>query len=311
MAAISLQKPRGLDTGSLLGVVAPAGYPHDPGATPRGVQRLMALGFRIRMGRFTNRKTGYLAGADHQRAADLMAMFTDPTVDGIICLRGGYGSMRLLNRLDWAVLARHPKVFIGFSDITALHLALHQHCRMVTFHGPLLATDFGGGATEFTARQFLKAVTRPGRIGLIVPPGKRRITTVVGGGARGPLVGGNLTLITAGLGTAHEIDTAGRILFLEETGEEAYRVDRMLTQLQLAGKLEAAAGIIFGRSAGAASRGVDLPAVVGERLRQVGVPAIYGLPLGHEADKVTLPLGVRAELDAGTGQLTVTESGVT
>lgn len=305
-----LQKPPGLVPGSRLGVVAPAGYPDDPASVARGVERLKGLGFRIVMGTFAGRKTGYLAGADGERAADLMTMFTDPGVDGIICLRGGYGSMRLLTRLDFPLIARHPKVLVGFSDITALHLALHRHSKLVTFHGPMAASDFGGGATEFTLRQFRKAVMRPGRIGTIIPPRGREITTIVGGRAKGPLIGGNLTLVTAALGTDFEINTRGRILFLEEIGEEAYRVDRMLTQLKLAGKLGAAAGIVFGYSTGKTSRGVGPAEVAGEILREVGVPAVYGLPIGHEADQATLPLGVEAELDASAGRLAVTESGV-
>lgn len=304
------QKPRGLAPGSLLGVVAPAGHPYDPESTERGVRRLTRLGFRIKMGAFANRKTGYLAGTDRERAADLMKMFTDPQVDGIICLRGGYGSMRLLPLLDFTLPARHPKVFIGFSDITALHLALYKHSELVTFHGPMLAGDFGGGATDFTVKQFLKAVMSPGHIGTIIPPGARKPTTIVGGAAEGPLIGGNLTLVTSGLGTDYEIDTAGRILFLEETGEEAYRVDRMLTQLRLAGKLDRAAGVVFGLSSGKNSRGVSLETVVGEILQKTGVPAIYGVPIGHEADKATLPLGIHARLEASAAQLTVTAPGV-
>lgn len=307
---MALQKPRGLVPGSVLGVVAPAGCPYDAESVERGVQRLEGLGFRTVMGRFSGRKTGYLAGTDRERAADLMEMFTDPHIDGIICLRGGYGCMRLIPYLDFRLIAKNAKVFVGFSDITALHLAIHRFSNLVTFHGPMVATDFGGGATAFTIEQFMKAIMRYGRIGRIDPPGEREITTVVGGVAKGPLIGGNLTLVTAGLGTGFEIETVGRILFLEETGEEAYRVDRMLTQLRLAGKLQSAAGIVFGHSAGKESRGVGLEEVVGEVLQEAGVPAVYGLPIGHEADKVTLPLGVCAELDASAGRLTVTESGV-
>lgn len=307
---MTLQKPRALVPGSLLAVVAPAGFPYDPESVTRGTQRLAGLGFRTVMGASAGRKTGYLAGTDLERAADLMDMFTDARVDGIICLRGGYGSMRLLPLLDFQLIGEHPKVFVGFSDITALHLALNRYSGLVTFHGPMVASDFGGGATDFTLSQFLKAVTPPGRIGTIDPPAPRQPVTLVGGRAKGPLIGGNLTLVTAGLGTGFEIDTADRILFLEETGEEAYRVDRMLTQLKLAGKLDSAAGIVFGQSAGKASRGVGLLDVVAEILGEIGVPAVYGFPIGHEADQATLPLGVNAELDASAGRLTVLESAV-
>ena len=308
---MALRKPPALRPGSTLGLVAPAGYPPDPEAAGRGIRRLKSLGFGVQTGRFWGRKSGYLAGTDQERAADLMEMFTDPTVDGIVCLRGGYGSMRLIPYLDFQLISKNPKVFVGFSDITTLHLALTRLAGFVTFHGPMVASDFGGGATAYTVEYFRRAVTAPGVIGEIVRPNDgARVETINGGRAVGTLTGGNLTLVAASLGTSFEIQTKGSILFLEEMGEESYRVDRMLTQLKLAGKLDRVAGIVFGRSTGGATKGVGLREAVREILGPVGVPAVYGLALGHEADKVTLPLGVRAGLDADRGLLVVTEPAV-
>ena len=308
---MDLRKPPALKPGSMLGLVAPAGYPSNPEMTDRGISRLQSMGFRVKTGRFWGRKSGYLAGKDPERASDLMEMFADPEVDGILCLRGGYGSIRLIPLLDFQLIKKNPKVFIGFSDMTTLHLAFQRLCGFVTFHGPMLATDFGGGATAYTIEHFRKAVTAPGVVGEITRPSDgKKVETVVGGRAVGALTGGNLTLVAASLGTSSEIETKGRILFLEEVGEEAYRVDRMLTHLKLAGKFDGVAGVVFGYSTGGATKGVGLLEVLREVLGRVGVPAVYGLALGHEVEKATLPLGVKAVLDADRGRLIVPEPGV-
>ncbi|MEJ7713396.1 MAG: LD-carboxypeptidase [Pyrinomonadaceae bacterium] len=248
-------------------------------------------------------------------------MFRDPDVRGVFCIRGGYGSAHLLDRVDYDLIRRNPKVFVGYSDITALHLAIHQHAGLVTFHGPIALAGF----PEYTERHFRQALfdtAAPGKLsnppeGETLRP-EHTLRKIRGGTATGQIIGGNLTLITAALGTPYEIDTRGRILFLEEIDEEPYSIDRMLTQLRLAGKFRDAVGIVFGECEDCGPRdfkpSMVWPYALGEvldnLLGELRLPVLSGLTIGHTADQLTLPLGVRATLDADAGTLELHESGV-
>lgn len=271
-----------------------------------------ALGFRVILAPNALKKHNYLAGTDDERLADLCGMFLNPKIDGIICLRGGYGSMRILSNIDYRVIRRNPKVLVGYSDITALHLAIWKRTGLVTFSGPMLATDFGREPGDFTLRQFFKAVTYPSPLGAIPPAPGSKAQVINPGRARGRLIGGNLSLVAATLGTPYEIDTRGAILFLEEVGEQPYQVDRMLQQLLLAGKLSSAAGLVFGEcvrcEAEENAHSFTLLEVIGENLKGLKIPCFYGLGVGHGVHKATLPLGVEAEMDAEKGLLVITES---
>ncbi|MBI2914727.1 MAG: LD-carboxypeptidase [Firmicutes bacterium] len=330
---LDLIKPRALRPGDLLGVVAPAGPP-DEAALDRGIRRLGELGFTVRLGRHVRSNTGYLAGSDEERLTDLLDMFADPTVKGIVCARGGYGSLRLVPRLDPDVIRRNPKVFVGYSDITALHIAFSQKTGLVTFHGPMVASDFGREpsssdapslqtsnplSNSFTEGSFVKAVTEPRPLGTIRNPAQApKILTIAPGMASGPVTGGNLSLVVATLGSPFEIDLRGKILILEETGEEPYRVDRMLTQLIITGKLKHVSGLIFGeiphpilsenseKHTGRA--GPSIEDVLLERLCPLNIPCFYGLAVGHGLEKATVPLGVRATMDAEEGFLRIDEA---
>ncbi len=304
---LQMIKPQALKEGDAVGVVAPASPPADPEDLDRGIAVLAAIGLRVRLGRHARERRGYLAGSDRDRAADLMEMFRDPTVQAIFCVRGGYGSGRLLHLLDYGVIRRHPKVFVGYSDVTALHLAIHRRAGLVTFHGPMVAGDLARGLAPFTADFLRRALFRAAPLGLVAnPPDLPPAVAIRGGVARGPLVGGNLSLVVATLGTPYEIETAGRILFLEEVGEAPYRIDRMLTHLRQAGKLDGVAGVAFGEWA---ERGVE--EVVRDRLGDIGFPVLGNLAIGHGAEKATLPLGVRATLNATAGWLSIDEPAVT
>jgi len=305
----------GLKPHDLVGIVAPAGPLLDNGVLDKGLQTLHTLGFRTTVGRHALAASGYLAGADAQRAADLMEMFSRPEVGAIICLRGGYGTMRLLNDIDYDLIRKNPKILVGFSDITGLHLAIRKRCGLVTFHGPMVSTDFGKQLSTFTREQFLKVLTAgAGLRPIINPPDGPRPVTVTPGRARGELVGGNLTLVTALLGTPFEIETQGRILFLEEVAENPYRLDRMLSQLRLAGKLTAAAGVIFGEceecGSGPGGRDSSVAHVLKDRLGDLGLPCFYGLAIGHGTHRATLPLGVTATMDADRHTLHFNEPAV-
>ena len=308
-------RPKKLRPGHTIGVIAPAS-PGEAEAVQAGCAWLEAQGFRVAFGSAAYEASAYLAGSDRQRAADINAMFAAPHIDGIICLRGGYGSMRLLDMLDYETIRAHPKVFVGYSDITALHISIGQLTGLVTFHGPMVAADMGKALPAYTAASFLRAVTLAEPAGEIEnPPLTGQTVTLAPGRAEGCLTGGNLSIIAATLGTPYEIDTQGKILCLEEVGEEPYRLDRMLTQLLLAGKLQAAAGIAVavcsGCDAGDASGG-SVQEVLVDRLCGLGKPVLTQLYFGHTPEKATLPLGVAARLDCDsiTGRLTVLERAV-
>jgi len=305
----------GLKPHDLIGIVAPAGPLHEHGVLNRGLETLHKLGFRTTVGRHALAGSGYLAGSDAQRLGDLTEMFSRPEVRAIICLRGGYGTMRLLADIDYGLIRENPKILVGFSDITGLHLAIRKRCGLVTFHGPMVSTDFGTQLSAFTRNHFLQVLTAGAGLRQITnPPDGPRPVTITPGQARGELVGGNLTLVTALLGTPFEIETRGRILFLEEVGENPYRLDRMLSQLRLAGKLAEAAGVIFGECAGcrtgSTGQAFSVVQVLKDRLGDLGVPCFYGLAIGHGAHRATLPLGVTATMDADRHTLHLNEPAV-
>ena len=312
-----LIKPRRLAPGDTIGLVSPSGpTTAEGGTTPESVEaarrHLLGVGFRTVTAPHAFDARGYLAGSDADRAADLTAMVADPAVQGILCIRGGYGAHRVLDALDYDLIRRHAKVFIGYSDITALHLAFHTRAGLVSFHGPMTSALAKPDQHDLIA--LLRAVTRPEPIGSLAnPPGGPRIETLVPGVAEGDLMGGNAALLTALLGTPYQPDFAGKILFLEELGDHVYRLDRKIAHLRLAGVLSHVAGIVVGECR--YSPEPDPPLTVRQILEDLivplGKPAIYGLACGHGDYHLTLPVGVRARLDATRGVLSVEEAAVT
>ena len=317
----SVVKPRALREGDLVGLVTPATYVADPDRIALAERTLKHFGLRARFGRNVRRRSGYLGGSVAERLADLHELFADSEVKAVFCIRGGYGSGQLLDKLDYGLIRKNPKVFLGYSDITALHLAIQKETGLVTFHGPVVVSGF----TDYTRKHFRAALfdTRP--LGRLTNPADTNplrpshvLRTVRPGRGRGRLAGGNLSLISTLMGTPWEIDTRGRILFLEDVGEQPYEIDRMLTQLRLAGKLDAAAGIIFGECSDCRPRefqpsfesSFSIGEVVDAILGTVKVPVLSGLTIGHTDDQLTLPLGVEATLDADKGELIIEESGV-
>ncbi len=306
------RKPQALRAGDAVAVVAPAS-PAAAEDTERGVAVLEGLGLRVVRGRHLGARRGYLAGDDGERARDLLDAFADPEVRAVFCLRGGYGSLRILPLLDYGLIAAHPKALVGYSDVTALLLAVHRLGGLVVFHGPMVASDLGRSPGRATLAWLRRALFAPEPLGALpVPEDGPDPVTVRGGVAEGELVGGNLSLVASTLGTPYEIETDGRLLFLEEVGEEPYRLDRLLTHLRNAGKLARVAGVALGHlgawpGAADASRWVEVRRVVEELLGGLGVPVLAGLPFGHGPWNLTLPLGVRAVLDATGGTLTLVE----
>jgi len=314
MNVIPQIKPKRLCQGDTIGVIAPAS-PGNLELFRAGVHWLEEQGFQVEFGKTVEQTRGYLAGTDADRAMDINAMFASATIDGIFCLRGGYGTMRLLDLLDYDLIRTHPKVFVGYSDITALHLAIGQRAGLVTFHGPMVASDMGKGLSDYTWEYFYRAITSSKPLGGIRNP-KHTVYPefMVPGEAEGHLIGGNLSLIVSTLGTPYEIDTRGKILCLEEIGEEPYRIDRMLTQLSLARKLQEAAGIVIAVCVNCDEN--DPPnftfiEMLRDRLANLDKPVLYNLHFGHTTEKATLPLGVMARLDPKVGGLEIIEAATT
>ncbi|CUH95525.1 hypothetical protein P22_1596 [Propionispora sp. 2/2-37] len=306
-------KPKRLSSGATIGVIAPAS-PGDTDQAAAGIAWLEERGFTVKTGISVNQTAGYLSGADALRARDINDMFASPAIDGIICLRGGYGTMRLLEKIDYELIRSHPKVFIGYSDITALHINIGQRTGLVTFHGPMVSSDMSKGLSEYTWDYFSRAILQNTPLGPVKNPVSALSSVCISPGqASGRLTGGNLTLVAATLGTPYEIDTYGKILCLEEVSEAPYRIDRLLTQLLLAGKLQQAAGIVFDVCAHCDSEATPpsftVEEVLRDRLSGLNLPVLYQLYFGHTEDKVTLPLGVSAILDTEQNGLIVTETG--
>ncbi|MGE5580286.1 MAG: S66 peptidase family protein [Bacillota bacterium] len=304
------RKPRALCAGSTVAVVAPSG-PVAKESLDRGVGILESLGLKVRVLGSVLKQYGYLAGEDRDRARDFTTAWTDPAVDGVVCARGGYGATRMLRYLDFNTLKPHKKVFVGYSDITALHLALRKRLRLVTFHGPMLATRQGASLDVPYNLDGLWSALSGGDVKL---PEKGRLHSLSPGLAEGELVGGNLSLVAASIGTAYEVNTKGKILFLEEVGEAPYRIDRMLCQLDSSGKLDQAAGFLVGDFTDCEAREGSPTLAVEELIRQYlgsrGKPCLSGVPAGHAHLNLTLPLGIRVAVDGDNGTMEYLESPV-
>ena len=309
--------PKSLNPGDTVGLITPSSYVSDPDELAFAKRFCEFFQLKWKMGRNVGQRFGYLAGTAQQRVDDLHAMFSDREVQGIFCIRGGYGSAQMLDKLDYSLIAANPKVFLGYSDITALHVAIGQRTGLVTFHGPVSLSHL----TEWSQQHLRAALFQNAPIGVITNPPEgnllragHTLRTVRGGKAQGALAGGNLTLLTTTLGTPFAVDTVGRILLMEDIGEDIYRIDRMFTQLRLAGKLQAAAGIIVGECKDCPPPNHDSAFSLGEvidyLLGDLNIPVLYGLSFGHTIDQVTLPLGAMASLDADKQILTIAQ-GVT
>lgn len=295
--------PPRLSAGDVVAGVAPAG-PADPELVRRGVELFAQWGLEVRLGQaaFAGDPRGFLAAGDAERAADLDAAVADPDVAGIVCLRGGWGCQRLLDRLDWAAVAARPKPLVGFSDVTALHVAWRQRAGLVSFHGPPLAwrADRVGAAGAASLRAAL----------LAEPDRTVEGTPLRAGTATGPLVGGNLTVLAALCGTPDQLDARGAVVLVEDVGERPYRLDRCLVQLRASGALDGAVGLAVGDLERCEEHrpGVQSASaleVVAGHAAELDLPAVATLPLGHGPGQRTVPLGATATVDGHAGRLEV------
>jgi muramoyltetrapeptide carboxypeptidase len=316
--------PDPLEPGDTIMFIAPAGELATDPREERVLEarrRLEARGFRVVMREDLFTREGYLAGPDKRRAKELMQAFTDRQVRAVIATRGGYGTMRILDRLDYDKIRANPKILVGFSDITGLHLALNRRAGLVTFHGP---TSFWGlddpeeGMHPFTQQYLLQALAGEASGGngytIEIPAGAPRPVALGRGRARGRLAGGNLSMISALEGTPFAIDTRDAILLLEDTREAPYRIDRMLRQLQLAGKLQTLHGAVLGQFTRNYDREEDqmtedprftVDGVLRQYFEPLGIPVLMNYPVGHSPYNATLPLGAQVEVDADRGTLRI------
>lgn len=313
-------KPAGLAPGDTIMIVAPAGELIER-RVELAVKRLEALGFNVIVPDDVFSIRGYLAGPDERRAAELMQAFTDPEVDAVFPGTGGYGTMRMLDLLDFDAIRANPKILIGFSDITGLHIALDTKCNLVTFHSPNPQWGLGSreNLPEFSAKYFwrsLMADQNTGEPGFVYePPLYAPLGIYSPGVGEGPLCGGNLSLIASLTGSEYELDTDGKVLFLEDVNEAPYRIDRMLRQLQLSGQLDNLAGVILGQFRRCDPDGdessLSLPEVFTDYFGDAPYPVVCNFPAGHVTLNATLPFGVPVRVDADARQVRVLENAVT
>lgn len=308
-------KPPILKKGDKVGMVAPASNAYEPEEIVIAKETMEQYGFEVELSKHIDAQNGYLAGTDQQRAEDINTMFRRSDIKGIMTFSGGYGCSRILPLLDYGAIRKNPKVIIGHSDITALLLGIHSQTGLITFHGSSGLTGVG----EYAIASFKNTIMTRKPIGQVAKPPNsnrnNRLITITDGKATGQLIGGNLTLVTNLLGTPYEPDTRGKILFLEDIGEEPYRIDRMLTQLWLAGKFDQAAGIALGHFVDCVPKEyqasfyqtISLENILRDRFSGLGKPTLYNLMFGHVAENAVLPIGAIATLDATAKTLTINE----
>jgi len=311
-------KPPRLKEGDTVGLVNPAGATYDPADITVVQESLAALGLKALPGKHVLDRYGYLAGRDADRAADINAMFADPAVNALLAVRGGWGCNRILPLLDYDMIGSHPKIISGYSDITSLLVAIYARTGLVTFHGPVGTSTWNRFSVDLFRSVVMAGATptmeNPRVTGDALAVTRDRITTITPGIARGVLVGGNLSVLTAMLGSTYLPDWKGVILFVEDDGEQVYRIDRMMTQLKLAGVLDRIGGFVMGKCTGcepgAGYGSLTLPEVLNDHVRPLGIPAFAGAMIGHIENKFTVPVGLPAEIDAQKGTLTLLEPAV-
>jgi muramoyltetrapeptide carboxypeptidase len=311
-------KPPRLKPGDTVGLINPAGALYEKSDLEIVKEIVVALGLKYIIGNHALDRYGYLAGQDEDRAADVNDMFSDSSVNCILAVRGGWGCNRILPLLDYDLIRRNPKVVLGYSDITSLLLALYARCNLVTFHGPVGISTWN----RFSLDYFNRILFEGESVVMRNPVGnadnlvqtKDRLFTITSGVARGRLVGGNLSVLTAMVGSRYLPDWRGAILFLEDDGEKIYRIDRMFTQLKLAGILDQVSGLVFGKCThcepGEGYGSLTLEEVLNDHVHPLSIPAWSGAMIGHIEDKFTLPVGVQVEIDAEQGTIRMLEGAV-
>lgn len=317
--ASDLLFPNRLSPGDTVGIVSPSSAIFETEPYEVAVESMEALGLKVKLGEHVNNRYGHLAGSDLERAGELNAMFKDPAIDAIIALRGGSGAARILDKLDYTAIAENPKIFIGYSDITALHLAIFEKTGLVTFHGPLAVSKWNQFAVDYFKRLLFEVDSifyeNPKDKNGQLAQTNDRIRTITPGTATGQLLGGNLSVLTGIMGSEFfPTNWNKKILYLEDVGEPIYAVDRMMSQLKLGGVLDGISGFVFGKctncNPGSGYGSLTLEEVIDHYIKPLGVPAYSGAMIGHIDNNITVPNGIKAEIDGDEGTIRMLEAAV-
>lgn len=308
-------RPEALQEGDTIGIVSPASaiFESEPYEIAR--ESFEAMGLQVKFGKNTRNRYGHLAGTDEERAEELNDMFRDDSVKAVIALRGGSGAARILDKLDYDLIKKNPKIFIGYSDITALHLAIFEKTGLVTFHGPVAVSSWNSFSAEYLKRLLFnkEAITyeNPDNKGDELVQTKNRIRVINEGSVKGQLLGGNLSVLTGIMGSEYfPQNWKDKILYLEDIGEKIYAVDRMMSQLKLGGVLEQIGGFVFGKCSdcdpgGSGYGSLTMEEVIDHYIKPLNIPAYSGAMIGHISDNVTIPNGIEAELIAEKGTISL------
>lgn len=312
---MDLIKPGKLKKGDLIGIISPASTPDDLTRIDKGVKYLEKLGYQVEVGRNVGQNHGYLAGKDEARLADLHYMFRKKEVKAIFCVRGGYGTPRLLDAIDYSLIKKNPKIFVGYSDITALQMAFLKKTGLVTFAGPMLAVDFWNEVSPFTEEMFWAMVTSKKKFGKVLNPNSEKFHILRSGSAENQLIGGNLSLIASLIGTGYLPSFRDKILMIEEIGEPPYRIDRMFSQMKLSGVFSQISGIILGRfvdcyESDQFKKTLTLNEVIEDYLGNLEMPVVYNFKHGHIKDNITMAFGLNYRINTPKCTVEIMENGV-
>ena len=314
---MKLIKPKRLKKGDVIGIISPASPPKDMTKIEKGVKYLEGLGYRVEVGKNVEKSHGYLAGKDEERLEDLHSMFKNKNINAIINVRGGYGSGRLLDKIDYNLVKKNPKIFVGYSDITALQMAFLKKTGLVTFAGPMLAVDFWKDEVDsYTEEFFWNMLTSSKKIGKLINPDNENFYSLTKGRGEGTLVGGNLALLNSLIGTPYQPNFKKSIILIEEIGEEPYRVDRFFYQLKYATNgFKDLEGIIIARFVDCYIKDTDSPSltlndVISDYFENLSIPVIYNVKHGHIEQNMTIPWGLKTKMNATRSFIEIGESAV-
>lgn len=304
-------KPKALKAGDTVAISSPAGAVWDEAQVQKFTGIIEGLGFKVKHGQTLKEKHGYFAGKDELRAKEINDFFTDKEVSAIFCMKGGWGCARILDKINYDLIKKNPKIIMGFSDITSLLIAINHKTGLVTFHGPV----GNSGWNEFSVDYIKRVLMQKEKVTYAYPDKDDDKPFVINAGkGKGILVGGNLTVLAGIIGSGYLPDWKNKILFLEEAKEEPYSIDRMLTQLKLAGVLKNISGFVFGKcvkcEAEEPQKAFLFKEVLEQHIKPLGIPAFYGAMIGHIENKYTMPIGIEAEIDADTNFIRLIESAV-
>ncbi|MEW6061742.1 MAG: LD-carboxypeptidase [Bacteroidota bacterium] len=312
---MTIVKPSALKKGDLIGIIAPASPPSVPEKITKGAEYLERLGYRVKLGKNVSKVYGYLAGTDQERADDIHEMFADKQVKAVIAVRGGYGTPRLLPLLNFSLIKKNPKILVGYSDLTALQLAIFKKTGLITFAGPMAGVEMWKEIDPFTEEHFWRMLTSKKKYGVVQNPDGKEFTSLNTGTASGRLLGGNLSLISSIIGSPYIPSFKNSLLFIEEVEEECYRFDRMMNHLHIANILKETNGVIVGELTDVKASDTSKPfltveEILNDYLKPLKKPVVTGLVHGHIPKKLTMPIGIKGTLNANKRTLSFDEAAV-